>query len=310
MATMLLLPTRLTTARELVGHFDRAVIAGPSKRTFSSSPKRTPLEVISRVNHSKSSSGVFLASSMPWADRSRRCIARRALSSTAWRARPPDGPTTGGTGSKSSSSSDSPQLDSAARSRDSNPSETTAATTGRPLIPTEHLPEARPSEPTSTADPSASSSPSTAAISGETSSISLTASTPQTHNAALDPDAVSTHKSEKNQAEADWRIILKLAENIWPRNSRGTKLRVVGALGLLIGGKVLNVQVPFFFKQIVDSLNVPITAESTVWVLAGSAIAGCECCRFDVTCISKAVMTDTRGRRDRANPDYTIWRAP
>jgi hypothetical protein len=39
---------------------------------------------------------------------------------------------------------------------------------------------------------------------------------------------------------------------------------------------VLNVQVPFFFKQIVDSLNVEITAETTVWVLAGASIAGCK----------------------------------
>jgi hypothetical protein len=39
----------------------------------------------------------------------------------------------------------------------------------------------------------------------------------------------------------------------------------------------LNVQVPFFFKQIVDSLNVPITESTTVWVLAGASIAGCKC---------------------------------
>jgi hypothetical protein len=50
---------------------------------------------------------------------------------------------------------------------------------------------------------------------------------------------------------------------------------VVGALGLLVAGKVLNVQVPFFFKDVVDSLNVPITAESSVWILAGASIAGC-----------------------------------
>jgi hypothetical protein len=51
---------------------------------------------------------------------------------------------------------------------------------------------------------------------------------------------------------------------------------VIGALGLLVAGKVLNVQVPFFFKDVVDALNVPITAESSVWILAGASIAGCE----------------------------------
>ena len=40
--------------------------------------------------------------------------------------------------------------------------------------------------------------------------------------------------------------------------------------------QVLNVQVPFFFKDIVDALNVPITADSTVWVLGGAAISGCK----------------------------------
>jgi hypothetical protein len=39
---------------------------------------------------------------------------------------------------------------------------------------------------------------------------------------------------------------------------------------------VLNVQVPFFFKDIVDAMNVPITEGSTVWILAGASVAGCE----------------------------------
>jgi hypothetical protein len=36
------------------------------------------------------------------------------------------------------------------------------------------------------------------------------------------------------------------------------------------------VQVPFLFKAIVDALNVPITGDTTVWILAGSLVAGCE----------------------------------
>lgn len=93
----------------------------------------------------------------------------------------------------------------------------------------------------------------------------------------VDPDQVSKAITEKQQAKADWRIIIQLARNVWPKNSPGIKVRVAGALGLLIAGKLLNVQVPFFFKQIVDSLNVPITESTTVWVLAGASIAGCKC---------------------------------
>jgi ABC transporter ATM len=100
--------------------------------------------------------------------------------------------------------------------------------------------------------------------------------TPDKPSGPVDPDQVSKAITEKQQAKADWRIIIQLARNVWPKNSPGIKIRVAGALGLLIAGKLLNVQVPFFFKQIVDSLNVPITESTTVWVLAGASIAGCE----------------------------------
>ena len=99
--------------------------------------------------------------------------------------------------------------------------------------------------------------------------------TPKPSTAVLDTDQPSKEISEKSQAKADWRIIMQLARNVWPKNSPGVKIRVAGALGLLVAGKLLNVQVPFFFKQIVDSLNVPITESTTVWVLAGASIAGC-----------------------------------
>ncbi|XP_050392679.1 iron-sulfur clusters transporter ABCB7, mitochondrial isoform X3 [Patella vulgata] len=45
--------------------------------------------------------------------------------------------------------------------------------------------------------------------------------------------------------------------NIWPKNKTGIRLRVMAALGLLVGSKVLNVQVPFIFKCVVDYLNKP-----------------------------------------------------
>jgi ATP-binding cassette subfamily B (MDR/TAP) protein 7 len=73
----------------------------------------------------------------------------------------------------------------------------------------------------------------------------------------------------------DWGIIKKLAVNIWPKSDTAVKVRVVGALGLLVGGKLLNVQVPFFFKDIVDSLSLPVTDASTVWMVVGWSILGC-----------------------------------
>lgn len=56
----------------------------------------------------------------------------------------------------------------------------------------------------------------------------------------------------------------------------GTKVRVGLSLGLLVGSKVLNVQVPFYFKSIVDSMNVDFLAVGgTAWTVAGSMIIAC-----------------------------------
>lgn len=39
--------------------------------------------------------------------------------------------------------------------------------------------------------------------------------------------------------------------------------------------KVLNVQVPQLFKDVIDALNLDVSSTSTVWVVAGSLILGC-----------------------------------
>ncbi|BFZ09671.1 hypothetical protein BsWGS_12710 [Bradybaena similaris] len=44
---------------------------------------------------------------------------------------------------------------------------------------------------------------------------------------------------------------------IWPKNNIPFRIRVIVALGLLVGAKVLNVTVPFIFKYAVDYLNQP-----------------------------------------------------
>ncbi|TNY23560.1 putative ABC transporter [Rhodotorula diobovata] len=82
--------------------------------------------------------------------------------------------------------------------------------------------------------------------------------------------------SDKEQTRRDWDIVKKLLPNVWPRNDWGTKTRVLLALGLLVGGKLLNVQVPFFFKSIIDTLNVEVdpTTGQGVFAIAGTVIVG------------------------------------
>ncbi|KAK7385638.1 hypothetical protein VNO78_31389 [Psophocarpus tetragonolobus] len=54
---------------------------------------------------------------------------------------------------------------------------------------------------------------------------------------------------------ADVKILRKLASYLWMKDNLEFRVRVVAALGLLVGAKVLNVQVPFLFKLAVDSLS-------------------------------------------------------
>ncbi|KAG6856298.1 Iron-sulfur clusters transporter atm1, mitochondrial [Tephrocybe sp. NHM501043] len=93
----------------------------------------------------------------------------------------------------------------------------------------------------------------------------------------------SEDPSAKEQRQTDWTITKRLLVNVWPKNDWKTRGTVILGFGLLIGGKVLNVQVPLIFKGVIDSLNVDITANSTVWVVAGSLILGYGAARIGAT---------------------------
>jgi ATP-binding cassette subfamily B (MDR/TAP) protein 7 len=79
-------------------------------------------------------------------------------------------------------------------------------------------------------------------------------------------------KSTQEQRKADWAIMKEMARYLWPADSPGTKGRVALAVGLLVGAKVLNVQVPFYFKAIVDSFGVDPQAAGAVGTAVGSMV--------------------------------------
>ncbi|KAG6910080.1 Iron-sulfur clusters transporter atm1, mitochondrial [Tephrocybe rancida] len=89
--------------------------------------------------------------------------------------------------------------------------------------------------------------------------------------------------TSKEQRKTDWSIIKRLLVNVWPKNDWRTRGTVLLGFGLLIGGKVLNVQVPLIFKGVIDALNVDITASSAVWIVAGSLILGYGAARVGAT---------------------------
>ncbi|KAH8595254.1 iron ABC-transporter-like protein [Bisporella sp. PMI_857] len=97
-------------------------------------------------------------------------------------------------------------------------------------------------------------------------------------------------KSNKEQRKADWAILKEMAQYLWPKDSFGTRARVLVAVSLLIGSKVLNVQVPFYFKSIIDSMNIDFAAVGgTATTVAGSMLLA-----YGVTRIGAALFQEVR----------------
>ena len=83
--------------------------------------------------------------------------------------------------------------------------------------------------------------------------------------------------TNKEQRKADWAIIKEMSHYLWPKDNLGTRFRVGLSVALLVGAKLLNVQVPFYFKSIVDSMNIDFVAVGgTAWTVAGSMIVACK----------------------------------
>ncbi|KAG5967695.1 Iron-sulfur clusters transporter atm1, mitochondrial [Claviceps cyperi] len=107
------------------------------------------------------------------------------------------------------------------------------------------------------------------------------------------PGALKTNKNDPlapvdktaaEQRKADWAIIREMSAYLWPKNGFATKVRVGIAVSLLIGAKLLNVQVPFYFKSIVDSMNIDfVAAGGTAAAVAGSMIVAYGATRIGAT---------------------------
>ncbi|KAF5095315.1 hypothetical protein DV451_004707 [Geotrichum candidum] len=85
----------------------------------------------------------------------------------------------------------------------------------------------------------------------------------------------------KNETKFHQKILKSLIKYIWPKTSLGIKVRVVTALSLLVGAKVLNVQVPFIFKGIIDDMNVDwVNQVGTASTIIGGTILAYGMARF------------------------------
>lgn len=85
----------------------------------------------------------------------------------------------------------------------------------------------------------------------------------------------------KQISTSQLKMIKSLLTTIWPKDKPSFKVRVIVALSLLIGSKLLNVQVPFFFKSIIDEMNIDWTLELGVMgTVIGSLILAYGGARF------------------------------
>lgn len=90
--------------------------------------------------------------------------------------------------------------------------------------------------------------------------------------------------TNKEQRKADWAIMKEMSHYLWPKNNLAARSRVALSVGLLVGAKLLNVQVPFYFKSIVDSMNIDFVAVGgTAWTVAGSMIVAYGLTRIGAT---------------------------
>ncbi|KAF2857535.1 ABC transporter-like protein [Piedraia hortae CBS 480.64] len=79
--------------------------------------------------------------------------------------------------------------------------------------------------------------------------------------------------TKKEQRKTDWSNIKNMTRYLWPKDDPGTRFRVGLSVALLVGAKVLNVQVPFYFKTIIDSMNIDFAAVGgTAATVAGASI--------------------------------------
>ncbi|KAG7191805.1 Iron-sulfur clusters transporter atm1, mitochondrial [Scheffersomyces spartinae] len=112
------------------------------------------------------------------------------------------------------------------------------------------------------------------------------ASTPKNDNGSNKPtESEPTNDSStlfgQEISTSQIKMLRSLLTTIWPANKPSFKIRVLVALSLLIGSKLLNVQVPFFFKSIIDEMNIDWAAElGTVGSVVGSLIIAYGGARF------------------------------
>ncbi|KAJ2317194.1 Iron-sulfur clusters transporter atm1, mitochondrial, partial [Coemansia sp. RSA 2702] len=96
-----------------------------------------------------------------------------------------------------------------------------------------------------------------------------------TRKEVVKTNVAGTKRSEGAMSKSGLKVLLGMFKYVWPRGDWATKSRVVAALVLMLGSKLLNVQVPIIFKDIVDMLNIDMAATGgTLGTVATAMLIG------------------------------------
>lgn len=132
----------------------------------------------------------------------------------------------------------------------------------------------------STSSSSSLKSTSTSTSTSKTTPKTLLKPPPKVKPPIQDNDTTSSGSSSSSENSESF-MLKSLFKTIWPKNNLNFKIRVIIALSLLVGAKILNVQVPFYFKQIIDTMNIDWTNEVGVFLtVIGSLILAYGGARF------------------------------
>ncbi|CAK7211425.1 Iron-sulfur clusters transporter atm1, mitochondrial [Sporothrix curviconia] len=159
-----------------------------------------------------------------------------------------------------------------------------------PTTPTTSPPEEIAKSPT----PPPATATATTAKTADVTAAATAAKATATPSKPVDPLA-EVDKSASEQRKADWAIMKEMSRYLWPsgKGSLDTKMRVTLAVALLIGAKVLNVQVPFYFKSIVDTMNIDASALGATGASAAT-IAGSMILAYGATRIGATLFQEIR----------------
>ncbi len=86
-------------------------------------------------------------------------------------------------------------------------------------------------------------------------------------------DLLASSKKDKSKSNTI-SIVTELLKFVWPKDDWSTRSRVVIAMALLVSGKILNVTVPWFFKQTVDILGSVPVPDNYILTSAGAMLIG------------------------------------